>query len=184
MKHFWIVLILAIALLIMSCLVSLSSGPVSISFRETLHLIRHALESGNTQSDVASSVLFSVRLPRIVCACLVGWSLALSGLCFQALLRNPLADPYTLGLASGAAIGAVLGSLFRLRFAMVNTLFAFAGALLATSIVLLPKRNRRYLEAGSIILSGIIFSALGNAVLSLIYDLLILYILKLNSHKG
>jgi iron complex transport system permease protein len=172
MKHFWIVVVIATAILISSCLISLSSGPVSISLRHTLLLVRNVLEAGSRQDDVPSSVLFSVRLPRIVCACVVGWSLALAGLCFQALLRNPLADPYTLGLASGAAIGAVLGSLLKLRFVMGNMLFAFVGALIAMSVVLFSGQNRRFFEAGSIILMGIIFSALGNAVLSLILSII------------
>src|SRR5262245_13344522 len=161
----------AITILISSCVISFITGPVSISFHQILNSMGD-LFRGSVSSNLQTSVLFSIRMPRILSACIVGWCLAVSGLCFQSLLRNALAEPYTLGLASGAAIGAVLGSLFKLRFAMSSAVCAFAVASLITAMILFPGRNRKYLETGSIILMGLILSALGNAILSLILSII------------
>ena len=155
-----------------SCLLSLTTGPVPIPFQQNLRILYDYWKDGNPSNDMQTAVLLSVRLPRIACACIVGCSLALAGLCFQALLRNPLADPYTLGLASGAAIGAVVGKLLLASSGMSTVLFAFGGALFAMAIVLFPVKNARRWDTGFIILSGIIFSALGNAVLSLILSII------------
>jgi cobalamin transport system permease protein len=171
MKKFLLVQVVSIILFAGSCLVSLTTGPVKIPFRENLNILFNAWNKAAGPKNMESAVIVSVRLPRILTASLVGWALALSGLSFQAILRNPLADPYTLGLASGAAIGAVYAKLLHASFQGSTMIFAFAGVLFATAIVLFPVRKTRRWDTGFVILSGIIFSALGNAILSLILSI-------------
>jgi iron complex transport system permease protein len=112
----------------------------------------------------AAAIFWQLRLPRVLLALLAGGGLAVSGLGFQTLFRNPLAEPYTLGIASGAALGAVLalritegGALLGLSFL---TLFAFAGALAATGLVVGLGRGRRPSgdETGTLLLAGIAVS--------------------------
>lgn len=123
---------------------------------------REALTPGTT----AATILWQLRLPRVLLALLAGGALAVSGAAFQTLFRNPLAEPYTLGVASGAALGAVLA----LRLAPSGTAWgftlvavaSFAGALAATALVVgLAARGRgqaRTLESGTLLLAGIAVS--------------------------
>ncbi len=108
----------------------------------------HSVSLGKALSDTASvdaRVIFWIRTPRVLMAALAGGTLAVSGVAFQALLRNPLAEPFTLGVSSGASLGAVLAILtgadvLFLGFSAVP-LFAFAGALLAVFIVYILARG-------------------------------------------
>ena len=90
------------------CLVSLAVGAVFIAPGDVIEALRHAL-TGNGFASEEGLILFSVRLPRIFFAGIVGASLSLGGVVFQALLRNPLADPYVLGISGGSALGAIVG---------------------------------------------------------------------------
>jgi iron complex transport system permease protein len=85
------------------------------------------------------TVLFQVRLPRVVLAGLVGAALSLSGAVYQGLFRNPLADPYLIGVSSGAGLGATLAIYFTVQVTWAGlgaiSVFAFFGALLATAII-------------------------------------------------
>ena len=115
--------------------------------------------------QVVPVVIMDVRLPRILTAAVVGGGLALSGVIFQAILLNPLADPYTLGVSSGAAFGASLALVANLsalgHFSV--PLFAFAGAIAAMAAVLyLASANGRYTPT-SLILSGVIIAAILSA---------------------
>ena len=96
---------------------------------------------GRARSDLAATVVLELRLPRVILAALAGGGLAVAGAAFQALTRNPLADPAVLGVAGGAALGAVLGHLWGLEGSLAATVglsaAAFAGALIAAIIVYL-----------------------------------------------
>jgi len=118
-------------------------------------------------------VIMEVRLPRILCAALVGGSLAIAGCVFQSLLQNPLADPYTLGISSGAAFGASLAILLlmfglALPGSLIIPLFAFVGAVLTLFVVFSLSAPATRLSSNSLILSGIIISAILSAGISLI----------------
>jgi iron complex transport system permease protein len=93
-------------------LISLNIGSVRIPVRISLRLISGIFTGGNSADDPLPSVLFSVRLPRVLLGSLVGAALATAGAAFQSLLRNPLADPYVLGVSTGASLGTILYSIF------------------------------------------------------------------------
>lgn len=107
-------------------------------------------------------VLLDVRLPRILTAALVGGALALCGVIFQGILLNPLADPYTLGVSSGAAFGAsvaLVANLMVMQYLSVP-LFAFVGAVLALLVVLRLSTFNGQMSANTLILSGVIVGAI------------------------
>src|SRR2546427_12667365 len=90
-------------------LLALSIGSAKIPAREILHTIGTRLfNAENPLSREYESILFDIRLPRVFLAMSVGMALSVAGASFQALLRNPLADPHVLGVSSGAALGAML----------------------------------------------------------------------------
>jgi iron complex transport system permease protein len=95
-----------------TALLSLNVGSVPIPVRTSLRLLGGFFLGDNSGGDPLASVLFSVRLPRILLGSLVGAALATAGAAFQALLRNPLADPYVLGVSTGASMGTILYSIF------------------------------------------------------------------------
>ncbi len=118
-------------------------------------------------------VIMEVRLPRILTSALVGGGLAVAGCVFQSLLQNPLADPYTLGISSGAAFGASLAILLlitglHLPATFIVPLAAFCGALLTLYAVFSLSSPSARLSSNSLILSGIIISAIFSAGISLI----------------
>jgi len=111
---------------------------------------------------MAAAIFWQLRLPRVILALLAGGGLAVSGLGFQTLFRNPLAEPYTLGVASGAALGAVLALRLtegrQLLGLPLLTLFAFAGALAATGLVVGLGRRGQGEGTGTLLLAGIAVS--------------------------
>lgn len=108
------------------------------------------------QRDAA--ILFSSRLPRILLAALVGMALASTGGAFQALLRNPLADPYILGVSGGAALGSVLAVGLHLSFGLISV-SAFLSALLTILFIFAIARTRGRLPSHTLLLTGVIFNA-------------------------
>src|ERR1700731_403607 len=109
--------------------------------------------------EAARAVFFRLRLPRVVMAALVGSTLALVGAALQALFRNPLADPFTLGVSGGGALGASIAIAlgWSARFAGIPLVFAasFAGAMLAVSIVRTVARTGAVVLPGALLLSGV-----------------------------
>ena len=106
----------------------------------------------------AHAILFSSRLPRILLAALVGVALASSGGAYQALLRNPLADPFILGVSGGAALGSVLAVGLRLPFALTSAC-AFGGALISMLAIFSIARTGGRLPPTTLLLTGVIFNA-------------------------
>lgn len=111
----------------------------------------------------AEAIFFAIRLPRVVGAALVGAALAGAGVLFQGLLRNPLADPYVLGVSGGAALGGALGILLAVRFTLLGftpvPVLAFAGALLAMSLVYGLARGGGRAPVVNLLLAGFAVSA-------------------------
>jgi iron complex transport system permease protein len=107
-----IVTIVLLGVWFMAALLSLNIGSVRIPVRTSLRLLGNFLTGANSGGDPLEYVLFSVRLPRILLGSLVGAALATAGAAFQSLLRNPLADPYVLGVSTGASMGTILYSIF------------------------------------------------------------------------
>ncbi|HBN97341.1 MAG TPA: iron ABC transporter [Firmicutes bacterium] len=115
-------------------------------------------------------IVLQVRLPRVLLALVVGGGLSVSGVLFQGSLRNPLADPYIIGVSSGASLGATVGLLFFIPGGLVGfgalPVFAFAGAMVATLIVSRLGKYRGRLEPTSLILAGVAVGAVLTAVVS------------------
>lgn len=123
-----------------------------------------------------SSIVLNIRLPRVILSGLVGASLAIAGAAFQGLLRNPLADPYTLGVSSGASVGAVITLFFNLSIPFVGfftlPLLSILFSFLTIFVVLtFARKIERSMRVETIILTGIIFSSFLGALISLMIAL-------------
>ncbi|USK50167.1 iron ABC transporter permease [Bacillus sp. CMF12] len=171
--------ITAAAFLLCAMLMGISIGTVSVHpmtiFRVLSAEIFPFISLGNTDA-MHSNIIMNIRLPRVLLAGLVGASLAIAGAAFQGLLRNPLADPYTIGVSSGASLGAVLTLFLGLSipFAGMFTLplFSILFSFLTIFAVLLFARNiERSMKVETIILTGIIFSSFLGALISLMIAL-------------
>ncbi len=117
---------------------------------------------------IISVVVMDVRLPRILSAAIVGGGLAVSGVVFQGILLNPLADPYTLGVSAGAAFGASLAILLNIGFLGTYSvpLFAFLGAAATLLFVIYLSSSSGGFSSNNLILSGIIVAAILSAGIS------------------
>ena len=123
--------------------------------------------------NIDAQIFFVARLPRVLAAALVGSALALSGVVFQALLRNPLASPDTLGVSAGASLGAMMAMTFHLDFSLLGIsavpLASFCGSLGALGIVYgLSAARRRGTSAIVLLLGGVTLHALLSAVIAFV----------------
>jgi|SRR5210317_680362 len=121
------------------------------------------LGSGGPDSTL-EIIIWQLRWPRVVLAATVGATLSLGGLVFQALLRNPLAEPYILGISGGSAVGAILGILAGFSLFPGLTLSSFVGSLMVLSLVLLLS-NRREGHSDSLLLAGVMVNAFCGAII-------------------
>jgi ABC-type Fe3+-siderophore transport system permease subunit len=153
------------ALLAVALAMALRLGAVPLPVGEVLR----ALAGAGDPDTVA--IIRHLRLPRAVQSALVGGALALSGAVFQALLQNPLADPFVLGVSSGAAVGAVFVVVLGLSAFGVWTvaIAAFAGGLAAIALVLqIALAAGRAMDGRVLVLAGVMVSALANATILLV----------------
>jgi len=160
-----IISLLMLAILFIAAIAALFVGTVQVDFRSAVSFILDGFWSGQSNvSSLDNTILFSIRLPRIILAGLVGASLSLAGAIFQALLRNPLADPYILGLSGGSAVGAIIGMIIgATAFPFGVPASAFSGAILAVFIVFgIAGTN---LQSNTILLAGVIVNAFFSAVI-------------------
>lgn len=126
--------------------------------------------------ETAANIFWKIRLPRVLLAGLVGASLAIAGAAFQGLLKNPLADPYTLGVSSGASVGAVMTIFFGISIPVVGLYalptFSMLGAVLTMIAVMSFARIvDRSLKMETLILTGVIFSSFLGSLISLMIAL-------------
>lgn len=148
---------------VIACLVlGLSAGAVPLPLREVWAGLWHA-DAG------AAAIVRDLRAPRVLLAFLVGGSLAICGAALQAMIRNPLAEPYLLGLSSGAGLGAVIAIASRAAGAWAVPLAAFAGALCAVALVYrLSLVSGRRLDPHVLLLSGVVVGSFAGALMSAI----------------
>lgn len=149
-------------------LLALTVGSVRIPFTTVWGVLISHLPFINIAPNWPSTsdmIITSIRLPRILMAGTVGAALGVAGATYQGLFRNPLADPYLIGVAQGAALGAVIGFLLPVTFLGTNfiPLLAFAGALAAVSVVYLVARVGKALPMTTLILAGV---AIGSFLIS------------------
>jgi ABC-type Fe3+-siderophore transport system permease subunit len=152
--------------------ISFLEGPEAISLGETVRILTFS----HSPDPAKSVILLQVRLPRILLAGLVGAILALCGVVFQALLRNPLADPFILGVSSGAALGAYLAILLGFQTTILGfnamSLMAFGGGLLSIWFVYLIAKADRQLPITGLLLAGVVINAVLSALILFITSVL------------
>ncbi|MFQ5828717.1 MAG: FecCD family ABC transporter permease [Candidatus Methylomirabilia bacterium] len=162
------------ALFILLLLVMASAlflGSASVSPRAILRV----LSGGAGAESIAGVVILNLRLPRIAVAALAGGALAVAGVGFQALTRNPLAEPSVLGVSSGAAFGVVLAQLFGLGGTIAEVVgiaaFAFAGALLAGAAVYLIASVDGRFPIQTLLLAGVIVGIFFSSAITILISL-------------
>lgn len=176
----WIATLSILTLMAMAVsVICLHFGAQPIAYGEILRVFFDSMshkEINNGISDVARTILFQVRLPRMLLGFLIGCSLATVGVALQALLRNPLADPYVLGVSSGAALGAAVGVLLGAGSALLAETAlpacGFAGGLLALVIIYRMAANYEQLPIHSLLLTGVILNAVFSALIMFITSIL------------
>ena len=161
-RLFGVLSVLSLALLA-AIAVGLAWGPSSVSLCEAWGVLSDAEAVGP-----AADIVRRIRLPRVVVGGLVGASLSVAGVVFQALLRNPLADPFVLGISGGAALGGVavlsLGPALGLGAGAVP-IAAFGGALATTALLFGAAGLRGRLAATTLLLTGVVFNAFASAAI-------------------
>jgi len=148
-------------------------GSVSIPLKDTVTVIRNAVTGTPQPEALAVSIILSVRLPRVLCVALSGAALALSGAAMQGLLKNPLADGSTLGVSSGASLGAVIAIAFGIRFPALpfagTMIMAIVFAFLSLLMILGLSYKLDYsLSTNTIILIGVIYSMFVSSIMNVI----------------
>jgi iron complex transport system permease protein len=154
------------AALFLVVVISLRMGAFPISVRDiVMTLVNGGLGRRDQIPSEFSLVVFGLRLPRIALGILVGAALSTAGAGFQALLRNPLADPYVLGVSSGAALGAILSLIVAPHTPGAIQAAAFAGAAATITVVYFLGRRGGQLDSATLLLAGIIAASFLSAVI-------------------
>jgi iron complex transport system permease protein len=162
-----LVLLLLAVLLVAVTLVASGIGPYHIPPQRVLSAIARRL-AGNGDNGTIETVLFNIRLPRVVAAAAVGAALAAAGAAYQSLFRNPLVSPDILGVSTGAGLGAVIGILLGLPVVLIQ-LLGFGGGLVAVIVVMvLARALRGNSDVLVLVLAGIVVGALAGAAISLV----------------
>lgn len=164
-----------LALWVVTAMLSLNFGSVSIPVGTSLRLLAAFVMGDIPEGDPLAAVLISVRLPRVLLGSLVGAALALAGAAFQALLRNPLADPYVLGVSTGASMGTILFSIAAswAGFAVIGgsliyarPIAAFLGAVFTVwAVYMIAGASSRHSESSQrLLLAGIVLASFLSSV--------------------
>ncbi|WP_309074669.1 putative F420-0 ABC transporter permease subunit [Paenarthrobacter sp.] len=163
-----LVLLLLLAILLLSLAAAAAVGPTYISPAEVLAAVAEKFGAAgpDPSKQVQNAIIWELRLPRVVTAAVVGAGLAVGGVVMQGLTRNPLADPYLLGVSSGASLAAV--SVLLLGVALLLPLAAFAGALAAMAIALGLASSFGRLSTTRTVLAGLAVSSLASSLTSFV----------------
>jgi iron complex transport system permease protein len=160
------------ALLLLCLLIAAALGAVSISVLDIIKMTLNKtglFDFSATWQPSAETILFQLRLPRVIAGALVGAALASAGVLFQGLLRNPMADPYIIGTSAGAAFGATIAMMLPISFVFLNfglvSIAAFLGALGAVFLVYNLARVGGKTPIVSMLLAGFAVSAMLTAVM-------------------
>ncbi len=159
--------------LVLTMILCVCVGSVPISFSDTVTAVWNALWGLPIPQNIAKNIILNVRLPRVLCVALAGASLSLCGAAMQGLLRNPLADGSTIGVSSGAALGAVIAMAAGFTLpgssyggVMITAMaFAFGSLVLILSLAYTLDRS---MATNSIILIGVIFTMFISSIISLV----------------
>jgi iron complex transport system permease protein len=156
----WISIILLVVLFIAFSL-GLSIGPTQSGIRSSFS----ALFATNQSDSILYSIVWRIRFPRVLLAAVVGATLSLGGLVFQALLRNPLAEPFILGISGGSAIGAIIGILLGLSRFPGICFTSFLGSLGTLALILVMSTGKSVLRKDALLLSGVMVNAFCSAII-------------------
>lgn len=160
---------LSLVLLLVLVLVSLAVGKYSITPGEVLAALMDRLRgTDRALSPVAETVIFEIRLPRIMAAVVVGAALAAAGATYQSLFRNPLASPDILGVSAGAGLGAALGIFLSLPVAGIQLLAFATGALTVSLVYLVSRAVRGHDPVLVLVLAGVVVGTLAGSCVSLL----------------
>jgi iron complex transport system permease protein len=169
-----------VVILFVVVVIALKLGAVQVSLyglgRDLIHVL---LGRTNAISTEYGMVVINIRLPRILLSIFVGAALAVAGTSFQALLRNPLADPYVLGVSSGASVGAILALIIENHLSLspelaglVTPVGAFLGAALTIAAVYFLGRREGQIESSTLLLGGIITASFLSAIINFLMSTL------------
>jgi iron complex transport system permease protein len=164
-----IIVIVTFVLTLIAAIVAIGLGSVHITIPEILSTILN----GRTNEGVYTTIIWDIRLPRVLLALIIGANIAISGALLQAVMGNPLADPGLTGVTSGAAAFVLLIMLANPEFTNYIPIAAFVGGLLAATIVYALAWRRSGISPITIILSGVAVNALGGGIigfLSIMYS--------------
>lgn len=178
-KLFPILLFVLVLLIIVSVIFSLMNGQASISPEDIFQILLNKISGGRfgslegISSNSSVNIIWFVRTPRVILAVFVGMGLATTGAVMQAVVQNPLADPYILGISSGASLGATFAILVGFGTASVLSQFgmafgAFVGAMIAAFSVLILSSIGGRMTSVKLVLSGSVISALFGSLSSFI----------------
>ncbi len=155
------------ALLLLAVFLGLATGSTGMNITQLWTLLFYP----DKADPVTATIIWQIRLPRVVLAAAAGATLALGGLVFQALLRNPLAEPYILGISGGAAVGALLGMMFGFSYFPGISLLAFSGSMATLLLVLSLAGGRSAPGKDSLLLGGVMMNAFCGALIMLLLAL-------------
>ncbi|WP_445683681.1 FecCD family ABC transporter permease [Sporosarcina sp. FSL K6-3457] len=178
-NRYYVFIFLLIGLILLSAVYSVSIGQVNIPFTQSMDILLHALTNGrlgsldHIQSESYLNIILQVRMPRVIFALLIGIGLSLCGTVMQAVVQNPLADPYILGISSGASLGATFAILVGFGSGAFLSQFgvafgAFVGAMITSMAVLLLSSIGGKATSVKLVLSGVVIGALCSSFSSLI----------------
>lgn len=163
----WVWAIVLVAALLLTLTLAVTIGSTGISMLDVWRTVAAHLHLGTSPlSPIRDGIVWDLRLTRVLTAAAVGGALAMSGAVMQAITRNQLADPYLLGLSSGASLGAV--AVLMLGLGLLLPVAAFLGALLALVTTLLLARSLGPISPSRTILAGMTVSALASAIASML----------------
>ncbi|HYE83225.1 MAG TPA: iron ABC transporter permease [Clostridia bacterium] len=172
-KKNWLVPSILVVLLAAALLLAAATGAVRISTKEIIEILTKGTDTVN------ASILMDIRLPRVLLAAVIGAGLAAVGGVMQSIFKNPLVDSYTLGMSSGAALGAVISIITGINVSIMGIettgVFAFAGAVLTLFFVYSLAYTRSRMSINSLLLAGVAVSYFLASVIS--------FLMMLNNDK-
>ncbi len=158
----WVISLLSLLIILIATItLALCVGEMNISIVELIEIL-------NKKSGIEYSILMNIRIPRVLLGIAVGGSLSISGLVLQAIYRNPLVEPYTLGISGGAALGVALGIVFgATSFFSIFSLpiYGIIGAFITIVIMYFLSMRRTHLNINSILLTGVMISFISSSAI-------------------
>ncbi|WP_409227879.1 FecCD family ABC transporter permease [Gudongella sp. SC589] len=177
-RSYGFTMLVLVVLLILMVGITATIGSASISTIDVYRVVASKipvlgeLVDSNSITPSQHSIIWSVRLPRLLLGVIVGAGLSISGASFQGLLKNPMADPYILGISSGAALGAAIAIILKLEAAFLGfsgiSILAFVGALIAVTLVYNIGRIRSQVPVTTLLLAGVAVGQFLTAITSLL----------------